>query len=105
MTIMTYRSSAGHRSEAVIFGRLDVERLEALVSEGKFLWPSISVDELEDRSRGDAFSKGSAVLQITWFIAQCIVQGAHALSITKLEVATALAFAVLNGLLCFLWWN
>ena len=83
---------------------LSIERLEALASEGKIRWPRISVDEIMDRSKRDVFSKGFAVLQTTWFITQCIARGVYGLTITELELAT-LAFAVLNGLLYFLWWN
>ena len=83
---------------------LSIERLEALASEGKIRWPCISVDEIMDRSKRDVFSKGFAVLQTTWFITQCIARAVYGLTITELEIAT-LAFAVLNGLLSFLWWN
>ena len=83
---------------------LSIERLEALASEGKIRWPHISVDEIMDRSKRDIFSKGIAVLQTTWFITQCIARAVYGLTITELEIAT-LAFAVLNGLLSFLWWN
>ena len=83
---------------------LSIERFEALASQGKISWPRISVDEIMDRSKRDVFSKGFAVLQTAWFITQCIARAAYGLSITELEIAT-LAFAVLNGLLSFLWWN
>ena len=83
---------------------LSIERLETLASEGKIRWPCISVDEIKDRSKRDVFSKGFAVLQTTWFITQCIARAVYGLTITELEIAT-LAFAVLNGLLTFLWWN
>jgi len=83
---------------------LSIEKLEALASEGKIRWPCISVDEIMDRSKRDVFSKGFAVLQTTWFITQCIARAVYGLTITELELAT-LAFAVLNGLLSFLWWN
>ena len=83
---------------------LSIEMLEVLASEGKIRWPRISVDEIMDRSKRDLFSKGFAVLQTTWFITQCIARAAYGLTITELEIAT-LAFAVLNGLLYFLWWN
>ena len=83
---------------------LVIERLEELESKGSIDWPSISEKEIEDRSKGDAFSKGFAVLQATWFVTQCIARGAYGLVITELEVAT-LAYAVLNAILYFLWWN
>lgn len=83
---------------------LPIEMLEDLASDGKIRWPSISVEDIMDRSKRDVFSKGFAVLQTTWFITQCIARGIYGLTITELEIAT-LAFAVLNGLLYFLWWN
>jgi hypothetical protein len=83
---------------------LSIERLEELASKGSINWPRISEKEIEDRGKGDAFSKGFAVLQATWFITQCVARGVYGLAITELEVAT-LAFAALNGILYFLWWN
>jgi hypothetical protein len=83
---------------------LSIERLEDLASKGKIRWPSISQYEIQDRSKGDVFSKGFAVLQTTWFITQCIARAVYGLTITQLELAT-LAFAALNGILYFLWWN
>ena len=88
----------------VMIETLGIERLEQLASEDKIDWPSISEKEIEDRSKGDVFSKGFAVLQTTWFIIQCIARGVAGLNITQLEIAT-LAFAVLNGILYFLWWD
>jgi hypothetical protein len=83
---------------------LSIERLEDLASEGKIRWPSISQYEIQDRSKGDVFSKGFAFLQTTWFIARCIARVVYGLTITQLELATV-AFAALNGILYFLWWN
>ena len=83
---------------------LSIENLEALASEGKIHWPCISADEIMDRSKRDVFAKGFAVLQTTWFITQCIARAVYGLTITELELAT-LAFAILNGILSFLWWN
>lgn len=83
---------------------LSIERLEELESEGRICWPNISEKEIEDRSKGDVFSKAFAVLQTTWFITHCIARRVYGLVITELEVAT-LAFAVLNGILYFFWWD
>ena len=83
---------------------LSIEKLEDLASQGKIRWPRIAVDEIMDRSKRDVFAKGFAVLQTTWFITQCIARAVYGLPITELEIAT-LAFAVLNGLLSFLWWD
>lgn len=40
------------------------------LAEGKIDFPDISEEEINDRSKGDALSKGFALLQITWFIAR-----------------------------------
>ncbi|KAF7369918.1 hypothetical protein MSAN_00621300 [Mycena sanguinolenta] len=60
--------------------------------------------EIKDRSKGDAFSKGVALLQGVWFTLQCLARVHQHLAITQLEVAT-LAFAVVNILIWLLWWN
>ncbi|KAF8135356.1 hypothetical protein K438DRAFT_2123002 [Mycena galopus ATCC 62051] len=62
------------------------------------------VAHIMDRSKGDALSKGVALLQSSWFITQCIARASHQLPLTKLEVAT-LAFAVVNIFTWVLWWN
>ncbi|KAF7370015.1 hypothetical protein MSAN_00631500 [Mycena sanguinolenta] len=60
--------------------------------------------EIADRSKGDALSKGVALLQGSWFILQCLARVHQHLAVTQLEVAT-LAFAVVNIFIWLLWWN
>jgi hypothetical protein len=83
---------------------LSIERLEELESEGRIHWPKISEKEIEDRSKGDVFSKAFTLLQTMWFITQCTARWVYGLVITELEVTT-LAFAALNGILYFFWWD
>jgi len=90
--------------DGVMAETLEIEELELLELEGKIDWPDISEKDIQDRSKGDSFSKGFAVLQTTWFITQCIARGVAGLNLTELELVT-LAFGVLNGILYFLWWN
>ncbi|KAF8802868.1 hypothetical protein BYT27DRAFT_6749375 [Phlegmacium glaucopus] len=90
--------------DGVMAKNLKIEKLERLVAEGKIDWPTISEKGIRDRSKGDSFSKGFAVLQTTWFIGQCIARGVAGLILTELELAT-LAFSILNAILYFLWWN
>jgi len=78
--------------------REDLERL------GTGHWANGSEKDIQDKSKGDSFSKGFAILQTTWFVSQCIARGVAGLVITELELAT-LAFALLNGILSFFWWN
>jgi len=49
-------------------------------------------EAIMDRSKGDALSKGIAILQTGWFILQCIARKIQGLAVTELEVVT-LAFA------------
>jgi len=57
-----------------------------------------------DRSKQDLFAKGLALLQIIWFVAQCIARIAYNLAITEMELTTV-ALAVLNLGMYFLWWQ
>ena len=83
---------------------LDIDTLEELYGAEMVEWPNITKKEIDDRSKGDFLSKGIAVLQTTWFIAQCIVRGVFNMSLTQLELAT-LAFSALNIALSILWMN
>ena len=55
--------------------------------------PKLSTADLEDRSKGDVFVKGAAILQLTWLVIQMIARASEDLAISLLEVMT-LAFAV-----------
>ncbi|KAF7357426.1 hypothetical protein MSAN_01338600 [Mycena sanguinolenta] len=57
----------------------------------------------EDKSKGDSISKGVALLQGLWFIAQCLARVHQRLPLTQLEVAT-LAFQVVSVFIWVLWW-
>ncbi|KAF8154285.1 hypothetical protein B0H34DRAFT_721266 [Crassisporium funariophilum] len=83
---------------------LDMRELEHLERENKVDWPSISEEEIEDKSKGDFLSKGIVVAQVFWFMVQCIGRGASGLVVTELEIMT-LAFAAMNGVMYSLWWN
>ncbi|KXN92714.1 hypothetical protein AN958_06992 [Leucoagaricus sp. SymC.cos] len=65
---------------------------------------TISEEEINDKSKGDAFTKLVVVLQTSWFIIQCIARWAAHLYVTELEIVT-LAFAILNIIIYALWWN
>ncbi|KAK0229395.1 hypothetical protein EDD85DRAFT_145535 [Armillaria nabsnona] len=65
---------------------------------------AISPETIEDRSKGDALSKTFSILQISWFVVQCVARAIHHLPITLLET-TALAFAGLSMIMYLLWWH
>ncbi|KAF7370042.1 hypothetical protein MSAN_00634200 [Mycena sanguinolenta] len=56
---------------------------------------NINEEDIMDKSKGDALSKGVALLQGMWFILHCVARVPQHLAVTQLEVAT-LAFAVVN---------
>jgi hypothetical protein len=90
----------GNTSKGVLFP----ERFAELLRTGKIGFPSVTVEEIEDRSKADGFSKMIALGQTLWFIAQCIARRAQHLDLTLIELLT-LSLAVLNGVMYFLWWN
>ena len=85
-------------------GVLTPEIFASLLSEGRIDFPAITEKEILDRSKGDGLSKGIAVAQTSWFVAQCLSRKAQGLVTTELELATV-AFAVLNAIIYYLWWH
>lgn len=85
-------------------GVLMYNSFRILLAEGKIDFPNISEDEINDRSKGDALSKGIALLQIIWFIAQLIARACQHLTITEVELTTA-ALAGLNSIMYLFWWS
>ena len=83
---------------------LEWEELEKLYNEGKVAWPSITEEEIRDKSKGDYLSKGIVLVQMSWFIIQFILRIAYRLAVTEFEVTT-LAFAVISGATYYLWWH
>lgn len=85
-------------------GVLSIRTLQTLLSENMIDFPTITADQIEDKSKGDALSKGIALLQLTWFIVQIIARAAQGLAVTELELTTA-ALAGLNSIMYIFWWN
>jgi len=83
---------------------LEAHELEKLSEAGKIEWPTITEEEIADRSKGDYLSEAIVLFQTTWFIIQCIARGAHGLAVTELEVVT-LALATFNGIIYYFWWD
>ena len=85
-------------------GVLSPSRFSKLLTSGKIELPTVTVEEIEDRSKADGFSKTIALGQTLWFVAQCIARSAQHLDLTLVELLT-LSFAILNGVMYFSWWN
>jgi len=80
------------------------DRLKSYSLTGNGDFPRISKMEIEDKSKDDFISKAVVILQISWFVVQCIARGVQRLPITELELATV-AFAGLNFVIYVLWWD
>ncbi|KAF9556608.1 hypothetical protein CPC08DRAFT_711104 [Agrocybe pediades] len=85
--------------------------IQALLGNDLFKWihkrqqiPKITSQQISGRSKGDSFSKAIIIAQTSWFVAQCIGRHVKGLFITPAELST-LAYAVLNGVMYFLWWH
>ena len=85
-------------------GVLSTERFAKLLTAGKIDFPTLTVEEIEDHSKSDGFSKTIVLGQTLWFVAQCLARTAQHLDLTLVELLT-LSLAVLNGLMYFLWWH
>ena len=83
---------------------LSPSRFSELLMAGKIEFPTVTVEEVKDRSKVDGFSKTIAFGQTLWFVAQCFARRAQHLDLTLVELLT-LSLAVLNGVMYFLWWN
>ncbi|KAG2360612.1 hypothetical protein BDR07DRAFT_1412090 [Suillus spraguei] len=66
--------------------------------------PTLTANQIHDKGKDNAISKGLIILQVAWFILQLITRAIYHLEITQLEVGT-LAFAVLNFITYAVWWN
>jgi len=83
---------------------LDIVELETLEREGKIDWPSISQNQIDDKSKADFLTKTFVVVQAMWFVVGCIGRAANEITVTELEIVT-LAFSVLNAVVYWLWWD
>lgn len=73
-----------------------------LVVDGLITPPS--VEEINDRSKSDTFSKVIVLVQTMWFVTQSIARHLEHLPISQLEIATlAYTIPILGLYAC--WWN
>ena len=62
-----------------------VGSFKELIRNPEFEVPSISVAQIQDRSKGDALSKLIAIVQTKWFVMQCVARSRQRLALTELE--------------------
>lgn len=75
-----------------------------LVKGGYMECPSITRDEIWDKSKADKFAKGFALIQSAWLVLQTITRASQGLSISPLELFT-IAFVVSTVMSYFFWFH
>jgi hypothetical protein len=66
--------------------------------------PSISVDAIDDKNKGDVIVKVLTLVQIVWLIMELAIRGAARLPVSQLEIVT-LAFAITSILTYGMLWS
>ena len=85
-------------------GVLSPEKLSELLKLGRIEFPTVTMEEIEDRSKSNGFSNTIAIGQALRFFVQCLARRAEHLDLTLVEQLT-LSFTILNGVMFFLWWH
>ena len=70
----------------------------------KFALPTITEEEIQDKSKGDGLTKTIAIFQLLWFSVQLIGRLAKGWAATELEVLT-FATCIMTVAIYFFWWN
>jgi hypothetical protein len=83
---------------------LTPDELLGFVRDGSVDMPDILWADLDDRSKGDALSKGIVILQLGWFVVSLVARFSQNLPTTLLEIDT-LAVAALTSIAYSLWWK
>ncbi|KAG2118411.1 hypothetical protein DEU56DRAFT_974889 [Suillus clintonianus] len=83
---------------------LSPDHLLHLIRHGYICGPTLTEKQISDRSKGNVISKGSILLQGSWFTLQLLSRTIYHLEPTQFEVGT-LAFVVLNFITYTVWWH
>ncbi|KAG2151492.1 hypothetical protein DEU56DRAFT_960449 [Suillus clintonianus] len=83
---------------------LSPDHLFYLIRHGSICGPTLTKRQISDRSKGNVISKGSILLQGSWFTLQLLSRTIYHLEPTQFEVGT-LAFVVLNFITYTVWWH
>jgi hypothetical protein len=67
--------------------------------------PDLSVSAIKDKSKASMFTKMITIAQALWFGIQCVTRSTLGLSISILEINTAIHAACALTLYLFFWWN
>ena len=86
------------------FFPVNPEQLLWLIQKGLVRIPSITSEEIKDKSKKDSLAKTLAYGQTIWFVTQCIGRGIQGLPVSTLEIATVAYVACMLPAMLF-WWR
>jgi hypothetical protein len=84
--------------------RLDSYQFYTLVKSGEIQVPSVTNEEINDRSKGDWVTKSVSCLQVSWLAAQLAGRAFQRLPVTTLEIFT-LATTICTLTTYGFWWS
>ncbi|PVH77337.1 hypothetical protein DL98DRAFT_561611 [Cadophora sp. DSE1049] len=101
MLALKYRTPLGNK---VIWPNQYVWLLEQkLINRKDHASWGLSVEVISDKSNADGTEKLAALVQVSWFLAQCIMRTAHDLPLSQLESMT-ISYVPLFAVTYSLWW-
>ena len=83
---------------------ITAKQVHYLVQQGHLLMPSITKEEIWDKSKADMFAKAVASFQAAWLVAQVVARGIQHLPVTLLELSTV-ALVTCTGAALFFWFS
>jgi hypothetical protein len=75
-----------------------------LYNKEKTAFQQISLGDIRDRSKADAFVKGFTILQASWFILNAVLRAADGLPISPLEIS-CMAYVFCTCITYSFWWS
>jgi hypothetical protein len=84
---------------------LTLKGLEFIAKHDPDLLPDLSAPEIMDKSKASIFTKMITIIQALWFCIQCITRSTHGLSVSLLEMNTAIHAVCALALYFFFWWE
>lgn len=88
-------------------GPITTERLASLLQKryiGVDELRDLSISSIVDKSKGDFFTKGLAVMQVLWLMITLLIRASRNLAVTQLEILAS-AFAICSALTYGFRWN
>ena len=82
--------------------RAVLQSIRADINFTSFMLPT--KEEIKDRGKNDWLAKSLVLLQMSWFVMQCITCAIEHLPVTHLEIVM-LAYAAMNFMIYIFWWN